>query len=385
MSAPAPRPPLWLAAAAVASFWVMVFSVIRLIRIFVDDPFANDFRIFYAAAKVGLSAGWSHLYDANLLRAAAAAYPVNEQTIDSAHYYVSPPLLAWVVAPLTALPEPAAFTLWTLLGLAAFVLAWAVACPFTGLARITLLLVGIALWPVEESLHFGQPTLLLIALVAVAWRQTRRDRPVIAGALLAIAVMLKPQDVILVPVAVLIGGRLPVFLSFLGWAAALSIVSVLSLGSGGIHDYLSVFTAEQSNSIHYYDTPAYVFGIGPAAYAAEFVLGALAMVVAYLRRRELEAVFALGVLGSVMSSPHMHELDYSLNVLAVWFVLRTGPSLAHRLWLVAGIPACQFTALAIGNPLPELLWQTGWLGILGREAVIRSRPALVAAEPAPEQ
>ncbi len=109
------------------------------------------------------------------------------------------------------------------------------------------------------------------------------------------------------------------------------------------------------------------------------------MVVAYLRRRELEAVFALGVLGSVMSSPHMHELDYSLDVLAVWFVLRTGPSLAHRLWLVAGIPACQFTALAIGNPLPELLWQTGWLGILGREAVIRSRPALVAAEPAPEQ
>jgi hypothetical protein len=380
MSAPAPRPPLWLAAAAVASFWVLVFSVIRLIRIFIDDPFANDFRIFYAAAKVGLGAGWSHLYSANLLSAAASAYPVNDQTIDSAHYFVSPPLLAWIVAPLTALPEPAAFTVWTLLGLAAFVVAWAVACPFKGLARITLLLLGLALWPVEESLHFGQPTLLLIALVAVAWQQTKRDRPVVAGALLALAVMLKPQDVILVPVALLFGGRLPVFLSFLGWAVAISLVSVLSLGSAGIHDYLNVFAAEQSNPIHYYDTPAYVFGIGPAAYAAEFVLGALAMAAAYLRRTELDAVFALGVLGSVMSSPHMHELDYALDVLAVWFVLRTGPSLAHRLWLVAGIPAVQFTALAIGNPLPELLWQTGWLGILGREAVVRKRAAPVPAD-----
>ena len=380
MPAPAPRPPLWLAAAAVASFWVLAFSVIRLIRIFIDDPYANDFRIFYAAAKVGVSDGWSHLYDANLLRAAAAAYPVHEQTIDSAHYFVSPPPLAWIVAPLTALPEPASFALWTVLGLGAFVAAWAIACPFTGLARITLLFLGLALWPVEESLHFGQPTLLLIVLVAIAWQQTRRDRPIVAGALVAIAVMLKPQDVFLVPVALLVGGRLPAFLSFLGWVAALAIVSALSLGSSGIHDYLSVFTAEQSNPMHYYDTPAYVFGIGPAAYAAEFVLGALAMAVAYLRRAELDAVFALGVLGSVMSSPHMHELDYSLDVLAVWFVLRTGPGLAHRLWLLAGIPAGQFTALAIGNPLPELLWQTGWLGILGRNAIVRKRPVLAPAE-----
>src|SRR5216683_2459705 len=350
MSATAPRPPLWLAGAAVASFWVVVFNSIRLIRIFIDDPYANDFRIFYAAAKVGLVAGWSHIYNAGFLRAAAAAFPLEENKIDSAHYFVNPPPLAWIVAPLTALPEPAAF----------------------------------ALWPIEESLHFGQPTLVLIALVAVAWQQTRLDRPVVAGALLAIAVMLKPQDVILVPVALLIAGRFRVFLSFLGWAAALSIVSVVSVGAAGIHDYLGAAALVQADPIHYYDTAAYVFGIGPAAYAAEFVLGALAMAAAYFRRTELDTVFALGILGSVMASPHMHELDYAVDVLAAWFVLRTGPGLAHRLWLVAGIPAVQFTALAIGNPLPELLWQTGWLGLLGRGAMVRKRPALAPPEPASE-
>ena len=380
MSAQASRPPLWLAAAAVASFWSVVFGVVRLIQIFLHDPAANDFRVFYAAAKVGLGSGWSHIYDANLLRAASAAFPIQDTNIDSAHYYVNPPLLAWIVAPLTVLPEPAAFVLWTVIGLAAFLVAWAVACPFAGLARITLLLLGLALWSVNESLRFGQPTLLLMALVAVAWQQTRRERPVVAGAVLALAVMLKPQDAILVPVALLVSGRRPVFMAFLAWGAVLSIASLLSVGSVGIHDYLDAAALVQSDPMHYYDTMAYLFGIGPAAYAAELSLGALALAVAYLRRAELDTVFALGILGSVMASPHMHQLDYSVDVLAAWLVLRTGPSLAHRLWLVAGIPACQFTALTIGNPLPELLWQTGWLGILGRDAAARRSPELVPAD-----
>ena len=52
-----------------ASFWGVVFGVVRLVRVFLDDPYGNDFRVFYAAAKVGLNAGWSHIYDAGLLRA----------------------------------------------------------------------------------------------------------------------------------------------------------------------------------------------------------------------------------------------------------------------------------------------------------------------------
>jgi len=89
-------------------------------------------------------------------------------------------------------------------------------------------------------------------------------------------------------------------------------------------------------------------------------------------------VFALGLLGSVMASPHLHQPDYALNVLAAWLVLRTGPGLAHKVWLVAGIPACQFTA--IGLPLPQLLWQTIWLGFIARDAAARQPRKLVAAD-----
>jgi glycosyl transferase family 87 len=379
MSAPAAsRPPLWLAAAAVASFWAAVLGVVLLVRTFVEDPYGNDFRVFYAAAKVGLGAGWSHIYDANLLLGASAAFPVRDQIYDSAHFYVQTPLLAWIVAPLTALTEPAAFVLWTVLGLAAFIVAWAVSCPFHGLARITLLLLGVALWSVEESLRFGQPTLLMMALVAVAWQQTRQGRPVVAGALLALAIMLKPQGVFLVPIALLAAGRLPVFLAFVGSAAVMTIAFVLTLGSAGVSGFLSATAVVQADPIHQFDTLAFVFGIGPVTYAAELALGAIAIAVAFLRRADLDMVFALGLLGSVMASPHLHQPDYALNVLAAWLVLRTGPGLAHRLWLVAGIPACQFTA--IGLPLPQLLWQTGWLALLARDAVAGQPHELVVAE-----
>jgi hypothetical protein len=375
---PASRPPLWLAAAAMASFWGAIFAILRLVRTFLDDPFGNDFRAYYAAAKVGLGSGWSHIYDADLLRAASASFPIQDRTYDSAHYFVHPPLLAWLVAPLTVFSEPVAFVLWTLVGVAAFGVAWAVACPFNGLARITLLMLGLALWSVEESLRFGNPTLLLLALIALAWHQAKRDRAVLAGALIALAVMLKPQDVAFVPVALLITGRTRIVVWSAVWAAVGSAAFLLTLGPAGVNDYLSATALVQSNPIHQYDTLAFVFGVGPIAYAVELTLGVLAMVVAYLRRAEIDAVFALGLLGSVMASIHLHEPDYALDLLAAWMVLRTAPSTAHRLWLTVGIVACQFTS--IGLPLPQLMWQPGWLAILGREAVVhRQKPALTPA------
>ncbi len=379
MSAPAgSRPPLWLAAAAMASFWAAAFGVFRVVRTFLDDPYGNDFRVFYAAAKVGVSAGWSHIYDADLLRSASAGFPARDQVYDSAHYYVQTPLLAWIITPLTALPEPAAFVRWTVFGITAFAVAWAVACPFAGLGRITLLLLGIALWSVEESLRFGQPTLLMLAMLAVAWQQTGRARSVVGGALLALAVMLKPPDAFLVPVALVVSGRIPVVLAFLASSAVLTLAFLLTLGAAGTSGFLSATAMVQADPIHQYDTLAFVFGIGPATYATELVLGAIAIGVAYLRRLELDAVFALGLLGSVMASPHLHQPDYALNVLAAWLVLRTGPGLAHKVWLVAGIPACQFTS--IGLPLPQLLWQTVWLGLIARDAAARQPRDLVEAD-----
>jgi hypothetical protein len=52
-------------------------------------------------------------------------------------------------------------------------------------------------------------------------------------------------------------------------------------------------------------------------------------------------------------------------VLAAWIVLLSRPSLPQQLWLIVGIAAAQF--IAIGQPIPMLLWEPGWIALLGLE------------------
>ena len=56
--------------------------------------------------------------------------------------------------------------------------------------------------------------------------------------------------------------------------------------------------------------------------------------------------------------------------------MRTRLSLPMRIWLVAGIPAAQF--IAIGLPIPMLLWQPIWMALLGLEPWMRRREGTIA-------
>ena len=133
---------------------------------------------------------------------------------------------------------------------------------------------------------------------------------------------------------------------------------------------------------------AYLFGLhlGPATYAVLAVQGIACLYVAWSRREDLDIVFAAGLLGTLMVSIHLHQPDYSNLVLAAWLVLRGTPSLAHRLWFGVGIVTMQ--VLTLGQPVPQLLWDAGWLTILGvggikprRESLSHDRSAEPAAEP----
>ena len=56
------RPPLWLAAAAVAAAWAALYDVVVWVVLFVRQPVHPDFRIFYVAAEAVCA------YDRNLYR-----------------------------------------------------------------------------------------------------------------------------------------------------------------------------------------------------------------------------------------------------------------------------------------------------------------------------
>jgi hypothetical protein len=257
---------------------------------------------------------------------------------------------------------------------------WYIAAPYAGLAKVTLLLVALALWPVLDAFYRGQPVVVLLALVAASWWLTAHDRPLAAGIALAVATALKPQVVYLVPLALLVGGRYRVVLSWIAACAVLAIAFVVSLGQSGLQSWWQTFQLVESNREHAYFTLAYLFGFGLLAYSLLATLGAAALAVAWTRRNDVDVVFAAGLLGSLAVSVHLHLYDYATLVLAAWLVLRTAPPLWQRLWLLVGVVTMQ--ALALGLPAPQLIWDAGWLAILVVSSFFGSGASGPATRPA---
>jgi Glycosyltransferase family 87 len=387
------RPPLWLAVAAVASFWAAVDSIGRFTLVYILAPIHEDARMIYVASEAGLRYGWSTIYDQSVLRSLSASFPSDQRHIDNVYTYLHPPLVAWLFAPLTVFSEPVAYGLWTLISLAALVLAWRLAAPYTGIAKLSLLLLSIGLYPVLLAFYFAQPTILVVAAVAVSWWFAQHERPGAAGIALAVATFLKPQVLTVLPLALLMSGRIRLVAWWAAGCAALGVLTLLVIGESGALSWWQAIKANQADPVHSVYTLAGVIGGGPVTYLLWAVQGVVALAIARLRRAQLEIVFAAGLLGSAATAFHFHELDYSSLVLAAWLVLRTAPPLWHRFYLLAAIVPMQLMIYGPTNDqgtwdllwhAPILIWDAGWLAILlaGAFAPPQAKPAL-AVSPAP--
>lgn len=366
------RPPLWLAAAAVAAAWSAVYSVLRWALLFAAGPVHEDVMMYYVAAETGLRHGWAAIYDEPTFRS-VSQFPLAVHVLEMHRPFASPPVLAWLFAPLTAVPEPAAYGVWTAVSVAALVLAWRIAAPYRGLARVTLLLAAVGLWPVLLTFYFGQPTLILLAAVAGGWWLTAHERPVVAGAVLALATFLKPQALLLLPLALLVAGRYRIVASWALSGVALALICFAALGVSGMVAWWHVLREVQGLPVDIEYTLRHVFGAGPLTYALWIAQGCVALLIAWSRRAELEIVFASGLLGTVATAWYFHEADYSILILVALLVLRTAPPLWQRVWIGAGIIPMQLMSLGPGvvQPVldlathaPQLLFDAGWLVIL---------------------
>jgi hypothetical protein len=351
----------------------VAFGVRRWIDHFVSDPNAQDFRVWQVASRIGLSNGWSHIYDPDLEKQASAGLGPVGSLIDSMHLYLSPPPAAWIIVPLAWLPIPAAYVAWTLINLSAFIAACWLVCPGSRLVRMTVLLISLATWPVHYQFWQGQWVVADLALLAVAWWLLDRDRWALAGIVLALPFFFKPQDAFLVPLALLVSGRWRPVAVFALTGAGLAVLSALSLGPAGIAAWLNDLGMARTDPHTGPMTYAFIFGRTPLATGVEAVLGLAALALAWYRRDRLDLVFALGLVGTTASATYLHEDDMAILVLAAWIVLRGQPSVPQRVWLVAGIAAAQF--IAIGMPIPMLLWEPVWMMLLGLE------PRLKCLEP----
>jgi hypothetical protein len=154
-----------------------------------------------------------------------------------------PPVLAGVLAPLTLLPPPAAFAMWTALSLvSAGHLLWRVGQLVPNCGRLKLGLIFFTTLPVLQAFLLGQPVLFLASALAESYLALRRGADFRGGAWLGL-LALKPQYGLVLGVFLLWKRRWSAVAGACISVAAVVVASALVAGPGAVWDYANAVSA----------------------------------------------------------------------------------------------------------------------------------------------
>lgn len=154
---------------------VAAFNLVQVAAILSKGGAGGDFRAYFAAARVGVKEGWRHIYNTDLqFRYEQAAWPGS-----SAMVYITPPPVAWMLAPFTILPPSVAYVTFAGLMALALLAAAVLAGPGRGWWRATNAVWVVAFGPAILCVLEGQVVGLVALSVAAAQggpERPRRDR-----------------------------------------------------------------------------------------------------------------------------------------------------------------------------------------------------------------
>ena len=364
---------LGVAAGGATAVLFAAFDLYQWVAAYAANHFHNDFTFYFAAARIGLSHGWSSIYDLNLQQAELSAIGSGITVAELARY-ISPPPVAWLATPFTALPYPVAYWSWSALLVAALVLCWLWAAPSAGRLRVLYLLAAAGWLPVIYGLQLGQPGLIVAAGVAGSYALLRTKHPWWAGVALGVLV-LKPQLAFLLPLALLAARQDRAFAGSAITLAALAALSAVALGSHGVSAYMDRLNFAGNVPVNRELTLAYI--VGDAARPVEIFIATWTVLLVYrLRHDRVELVYASALVGGMLASPYMHLDDFAMLGLAGWLVLRSGPTGWAWVYILAGVFAIE--GEPFWGPLPVLLLELGALAVMTRVAL---RLPQIAARP----
>ena len=323
-------PSLPLAAVLTVTTILVAFNVSDDILFIHRAPRATDFYLYYLAAQIGHALGTAQIYNPMVFLPALLASSGRSVP------YLNPPLVAWLVTPLSSLPFETALTIWRIVLAGSVLLTWLLAAPGRGLQRFAHLFAAVSIYILYLGFRLGQVTLIVVAALAISWWLIKHNRPLLAGIALA-AITLKPQFAFLVPLALVAAGYWRVFAGFLLVSVPLTIVSLLAMGSQGIHDFLTSSNLAHEMVGEHQITLLNSVGWLPLVVAASALAAAIALVTAYRSRHQgPELPIAAGIVGTLLVSPYINGFDLAALVLAAWLVLRTSPPMWQKALLVAG-------------------------------------------------
>ena len=290
-----------------------------------------DFHTYYAAATVGLQQGWPHIYD----QALVAAVQQRLVPIEWSQPFLSPPTVAWLVAPLTLLPYWVAFGVWTVVTSASFAAALGWSGTSTGLIRWIAVLAALAPWWVMHAVSLGQVVPLVAAGVVVGWRFLRDDRDVAAGIALSV-IFLKPNTAVLAPLALLVAGRYRAVASWAAMGGVLALIAVVLMGVQGISAYVNELRAPLPTGADALTLHG-AWGLsGVVALAMRILIVCAVLGVAFRLRRSPTLVLPVALVGSLLISPYLHASDLCVLAAAAWIVWEERPALTWRAALAVG-------------------------------------------------
>jgi len=211
-------------------FLGMVLLVVLAVHQHLEPQF--DFGVFYYAAHMIVDGKGHDLYNLAVQHLYQLRYHRPPDTL-----FRYPPIALIPILPLTILPTPVAFAVWTAACMGFLVVSIKIFERETGLAFGNWpVLLGLLFVPVLDCLLHGQYSILIVLFYALAYQQLRKGHRFWGGALLGLAT-LKFQLVL---------GFVPIFLlkrkwrDLAGFSASTAVLVAISLAMTGLqalHSY----------------------------------------------------------------------------------------------------------------------------------------------------
>lgn len=346
----------------------LVFASIRYDRGDPTSRLGGDYPSFYAAGSIARAGEWDQLYDPARQQAA------QEGLIDDSGgflYFAYPPFVAGAYAGLAGLDYQWSFLVHSLLMGAALAATVLVLWPWLsgfGVPRPAWVVLALGCYPILRAVGGGQNTTLTILLVAGAARLDRDERPMLAGAVLAIA-LFKPQFGLLLIPPIVLARRWRVLAGWAGGGVALYAISALLSGGAWIAGWwrqAGVFSEQNlsANGSNFVSFPGF---IANAAGSSAEVIGVAAGITmlafaSYFWWRfptvyPLER-YAVALLAAVLFAPQSLYYDAGVGLLAL--VAMLGYLGARSAAVGAGLLIVSWSELAapaLGwSPLGPVLW-----------------------------
>jgi Glycosyltransferase family 87 len=353
-------------------------------------PIGTDFSNVYAAGALTWQGRPAEAYEPALQHAAEKAVLAGRDVPFYGWHY--PPFFFAVAVLVAAVPYAWGLSIWLVASLAAYLAVIRAILP-----RPETLLTAAAFPAVFVNIGHGQNGFLTAALLGGALHWLNR-KPWLAGVLIG-CLAYKPQFGVLIPIALLAGGRWRTIGAAIATVAALVAISFVTLGAGVWHAFADSMTFTQTvvleqggtgwEKIQSVFSAVRMWGAGVHfAYAVQMALALLlAASLAWLWQSDAAFELKASALasGSLLATPYV--LDYDLVVLAVAiaFFVRHGIDRGFRSFEISVLAAAWIAPLLArgvagitGIPLGLLVLLAIYIFTLRRAVLDRGRVSVAA-------